>query len=55
MVSVDDVVSHQVLLVVVIEVVVSDQLRVDVVDIVVAIVDDWLVDCDVSSVVDELL
>ena len=55
MVSVDDVVSHQVLLVVVIEVVVSDQLRVDVVDEVIAVVDDGLIDKYVISVVDQLL
>ena len=55
MVSVDDVVSHQVLLVIVIEVVVPDELRVDVVNVVVAVVDDWLIDCDVCAIVDELL
>ena len=55
MITIDDVVSHQVLLMIVIEVVVSDELGVDVVNIVVAVVDDWLIDCDVCSVVDELL
>ena len=55
LVRVDDVVSHQVLLAIVIKVIISYDLSVDVVDVVVAVVDDRLVDSDVSAIINDLL
>ena len=54
-VSVDDVISVQMAILVVVMVVVSDYLRVDIVDVVVTVVNDWLVNVDIVAIVDDVL
>lgn len=55
MVVVDHIVSEQVLRVVMIKVIISDELRVHMVDVMVAVVDNRLVDVDIGAIIDQLL
>ena len=52
---VDAIVSEQILLMIVIERIVSNINRVDMVDMVVTIVDDWLVDVHIGAVINALV
>ena len=54
-VSVDDIISEQIVLTIVMEVVITDQCSVQMVDVMVAIIDDWLCNKNVIVVVQKLL